>query len=71
MMVGFDACWLDSEVDDCWSFVVECRGYVMTKENKPYNNTYCYVCRLENGQIKELTEYLDTELVSTVLGDPA
>lgn len=47
--------------------VVECRGNVMTKKGKPYNNTYCYVCRLADGKLKELTEYLDTELVATVL----
>jgi ketosteroid isomerase-like protein len=47
--------------------VVECRGNVMTKAGKPYNNTYCYVCRMEDGKLKELTEYLDTLLVSEVL----
>jgi ketosteroid isomerase-like protein len=47
--------------------VVECRGQVTTKSGKPYNNTYCYVCRMEGGQIKELTEYLDTKLVVDVL----
>ena len=51
--------------------VVECRGRVTTTSGKPYNNTYCYVCRLENGQLRELTEYFDTELVTTALGDPA
>ncbi len=50
--------------------VVECRGQVLTKSGKPYNNTYCYVCRLENGKIKELTEYLDTALVEEVLATP-
>lgn len=47
--------------------VVECRGDVMTKAGVPYNNTYCYVCRLENGKLKKLTEYLDTELVAAAL----
>lgn len=47
--------------------VVECRGNVMTKKGKPYNNTYCYVCRLADGKLKELTEYLDTELVTAAL----
>jgi ketosteroid isomerase-like protein len=50
--------------------VVECRGEVKTKAGQPYNNTYCYVCRMVNGQIKELTEYSDTELISKVLGAP-
>ena len=51
--------------------VVECRGNVTTKSGQPYNNTYCYVCRMTNGRLKELTEYLDTELVTRALGDPA
>jgi uncharacterized protein len=48
--------------------VVECHGNVMTKSGQPYNNTYCYVCRMEHGYLKELTEYLDTELVTNALG---
>jgi uncharacterized protein len=51
--------------------VVECRGQVSTKKGKPYNNTYCYVCRLEGGQLKELVEYLDTQLVDATLDAPA
>ncbi len=50
--------------------VVECRGDVTTKASEPYNNRYCYVCRMADGQLKELTEYLDTELVSKVLKAP-
>lgn len=49
--------------------VVECRGSVMTKSGTPYNNAYCYVCRLADGRLKELTEYFDTELVTAALGD--
>ena len=51
--------------------VVECRGRVTTKAGKPYNNAYCYVCRVAGGKMRELTEYLDTELVATALADPA
>jgi uncharacterized protein len=51
--------------------VVECRGRVTTKAGKPYNNTYCYVCRLCDGKLKTLTEYCDTELVATTLRPPA
>ncbi|RJQ80933.1 MAG: nuclear transport factor 2 family protein [Desulfobacteraceae bacterium] len=50
--------------------VVECRGRVTTKSGKPYNNTYCYVIRLEGGQLRELTEYLDTALVQAALEPP-
>lgn len=49
--------------------VVECRGNVLTKSGQAYNNTYCYVCRMEAGLLKELTEYLDTELVTKALGE--
>lgn len=49
--------------------VVECHGNVMTKSGRPYNNSYCYVCRMEHGYLKELTEYLDTELVTAALND--
>jgi uncharacterized protein len=53
---------------DC--VVAEVRGYVTTKAGKPYNNRYCFVLRLAEGKVRELTEYLDTELVSAALGDP-
>jgi uncharacterized protein len=50
--------------------VVECRGAVNTTAGKPYNNSYCWVCRLADGKLRELTEYMDTELVSAALGPP-
>jgi ketosteroid isomerase-like protein len=46
---------------------VECRGQVITKAGKPYNNEYCWVCRVEGGKLAEVIEYMDTELVATVL----
>jgi len=50
--------------------VVECRGRVTTKSGKPYNNAYCWVCRIEDGKLKELTEYMDTALVAAALQPP-
>jgi ketosteroid isomerase-like protein len=50
--------------------VVEFRGRVMTKRGQPYNNTYCYIFRLADGKVAEITEYLDTQLVATVLEAP-
>ena len=44
---------------------VECRGKATTKTGRPYNNKYCFVFRIENGKIKEVTEYMDTQLVVT------
>ena len=49
---------------------VEARGTVTTKSGKPYNQTYCYVFSLVDGKVRELTEYLDTELVSEALETP-
>ena len=51
--------------------VVQCRGHVTTKSGMPYSNTYCYVCRLGDGKLRELTEYCDTELIATALTPPA
>jgi ketosteroid isomerase-like protein len=48
--------------------VVECRGRVTTKSGPPYNNTYCWICRVADGKLQELIEYLDTELVTAALG---
>jgi ketosteroid isomerase-like protein len=50
--------------------VVEARGNNTTKSGIPYNNTYCFVFRIAEGQLKELTEYMDTELVTAVLDRP-
>jgi uncharacterized protein len=49
--------------------VVECRGEAMTQAGKPYNNTYCWVCRVSDGWLRELTEYADTELMTSALGE--
>jgi ketosteroid isomerase-like protein len=53
---------------DC--VVVEARGANVTKAGVPYNNSYCFVFRLAGGKLAEVTEYMDTELVTTALGDP-
>jgi hypothetical protein len=49
---------------------VEARGDNRTVKGEPYNNNYCFVFRLENGMLAEVTEYLDTELVTCALGAP-
>jgi ketosteroid isomerase-like protein len=51
--------------------VVEAKGRAMTRTGKPYNNDYCFIYRLAGGKITEVTEYLDTELVSAVLVPPS
>jgi ketosteroid isomerase-like protein len=50
--------------------VVEATGRGTTKRGAQYNNTYCWIYRLANGKVQELTEYLDTALVASTLGDP-
>jgi ketosteroid isomerase-like protein len=47
--------------------VVQARGQAMTTAGMPYHNEYCFIYRVENGQIKEVIEYLDTELVTAAL----
>ncbi|HEX6245424.1 MAG TPA: nuclear transport factor 2 family protein [Polyangiales bacterium] len=46
---------------------VELRGENITKSDKPYHNRYCWICRMEGGQIRALTEYADTELFTAAL----
>jgi ketosteroid isomerase-like protein len=48
--------------------VMQGRGKSTTKTGKPYNNSYCQVFRLAGGKVKEITEYLDTELVTSAFG---
>jgi uncharacterized protein len=39
-----------------------------TKTGNDYNNSYCLVYKVLNGKISEITEYLDTELVTSAFG---
>lgn len=50
--------------------VVTCSGRVTTKSGKPYHNEYCWVCRIAGGKLQEIVEYMDTQLVATVLEPP-
>ena len=49
--------------------VVEAKGSNTTKAGKPYNNTYCFVFRVADGKLQEVTEYMDTQLVVEALSD--
>ena len=40
----------------------------MTKTGKPYNNTYCMVYKVVDGEVKQLTEYCDTALAKSIFG---
>ena len=50
---------------------VEARGKNRTREGVPYENKYCFVFRVADGKLRELTEYLDTELVQRAFGGQA
>lgn len=50
--------------------VVETQGNVMANSGKTYCNKYCHVCRMRDGKIIELTEYMDTALADAALADP-
>jgi hypothetical protein len=47
---------------------MQARGKSTTKAGKSYNNTYCQVFRIVNGKVQQVTEYLDTELVTAAFG---
>ncbi len=50
------------------NYVVEqAKGTSKTLDGRDYNNTYCRVWRIENGKIKALQEYMDTELARKCL----
>ena len=36
---------------------------------KPFNNTYCWVCRFENDMIVEVRAYVDSALVQLVIDE--
>jgi ketosteroid isomerase-like protein len=48
--------------------VVEAVGHNTTPDGKTYNNKYCWVCRLAEGKLQSLHEYMDTELVTRTFG---
>jgi uncharacterized protein len=51
--------------------VVQARGKATTKRGDAYNQTYCYVFRVRQGQLTEVVEHCDTALVERVLEPPA
>ena len=51
--------------------VVEFKGRVTTKAGNAYHNNYCYICRMADRKIVEITEYMDTALADAVLAEPA
>lgn len=48
--------------------VVEHSGRNTTPEGKRYDHNYCWVCRFDGGKLRELCEYMDTQLVTETFG---
>ena len=48
--------------------VMQAQGRATALSGKPYNNTYCIVCRIVDGKVREMIDYVDTELITTALG---
>jgi len=48
--------------------VMQAKGRATALSGKPYNNTYCIVCRIVDGKVKEMVDYIDTELITSALG---
>lgn len=49
--------------------VVLSNGKAETIDGKQYNNTYCHVMTISDGQIREVIEYFDTALADRVFGE--
>jgi ketosteroid isomerase-like protein len=47
---------------------MQARGKALSKNGQRYDNTYCHVFRFANGKVQEVTEYLDTELITAAFG---
>ena len=48
--------------------VAQTRGTAETHDGTAYNNTYCQVIRIQDGQFAEVMEYMDTALIDAVFG---
>jgi hypothetical protein len=58
----------DNLIADGDFVAMQSQGRAQAKNGKSYNNTYCHVFRVANGKVAEVTEYLDTELVTEAFG---
>ncbi len=60
---------LHSIVADGDDVVVEHTGRNATPDGRQYNNNYCWVINFRNGLIREVREYMDTQLVTETFAD--
>ena len=49
---------------------VQGQGRNTTRDGRRYDNTYCWIFAFRDGQVRAVTEYADTELIRSVLGEP-
>jgi ketosteroid isomerase-like protein len=49
---------------------VQGQGENTTRDGRRYDNTYCWIFSFRDGQVRAVTEYADTELMRSVLGEP-
>jgi ketosteroid isomerase-like protein len=58
----------DNLIADGDFVAMQARGKALSKNGRRYDNTYCHVFRFANGKVQEVTEYLDTELITSAFG---
>ena len=46
--------------------VLQWEGTAASRTGRPYHQTYCWVLRFGEGKIREVTAYLDTELIAAM-----
>lgn len=49
--------------------VVEMESISTDLNNKPFNNTYCWICKFENDIIVEVRAYVDSALVQNLISE--
>ena len=47
---------------------MQAQGKALSKNGERYDNTYCHVFKIAGGKVAEVTEYLDTELITRAFG---
>src|SRR6267154_783285 len=58
----------DNLIADGDFVAMQARGKALSKNGRRYDNTYCHVFRFANGKVLQVTEYLDTELITSAFG---
>ena len=48
--------------------VARTSGQAETTDGRPYNNNYCWIIRIADGKFAEVTEFMDTELITSTFG---